>query len=63
MSVPIPMARPAAQLEFIDDGLLALLEVGIVVVLQELCRPAVDARPVTLAHDPSLPGRGVTVSP
>jgi hypothetical protein len=48
------VALRALQKQFLDDGVTSLLEVGNVVVLQELARATVAADAVALLDDPLL---------
>ncbi len=59
----VVVAVAAAEPELLDEGVLGDLEVGIVVVLEQLTSTAVDAYAVALLDQALLPSGGVAVSP
>ena len=56
------VAGPTAHTEFVDHGAVTDLEVGLVVELEELSRAAINASPITFAHDTLLPERWMTTA-
>ena len=57
----VPVAVRALQKQFLDEGVTSLLEVGNVVILQELARATVAADAVALLDDPLLAPGWVSV--
>jgi hypothetical protein len=55
------VAVPASEPEFLDDGMATVFVVGIVVVLEEVGRAAVDTHPISLSHNPALTSRRMPV--
>jgi hypothetical protein len=55
------MTGRAAHRELVDNGVSGLLEVGIVVVAQQVGTAAIDTASVAFTHDAFLPSRGMSL--
>jgi hypothetical protein len=60
--VPAAVAGGAAEFQLVSDGVVARLEVGDMVVLEQLGSAAVDADPIAFFDDSFPAGGGVSAS-